>query len=92
MLATHSRSGPGGRKSRSRRSPATRTPGTRIVVPPRRRRGRGFFQDVALLTQHPDLAFEPSQLLALLAAQALGAAIVDVELATPVTQRLRRDP
>src|SRR5688572_30774953 len=55
------------------------------------RRRPPLFQDLALLGNRPQLAPQPAQLLALIRAQALGLALVDVDLATPVAQRLRRD-
>jgi hypothetical protein len=48
-----------------------------------RRRPRPF-QDVALFGQHPVLAAQPPQLLALVAGQPCGLALVDVELTRPV--------
>ena len=57
---------------------------------PRRRRPR-LFQDLALLREDLDLATQPAQLVALVAAQALGLALIDVTLARPVPERLRRD-
>jgi hypothetical protein len=55
------------------------------------RRRPPLFQDLALFDEDPVLATQPAQLVALVAAQALAAALVDVDLARPVTQRLRRD-
>src|SRR4051794_15841850 len=59
--------------------------------PPWQRRPR-HFQDPALLSERLDLAPQPTQLLALLRRQALGLARVDIDLARPVAQRLRRNP
>jgi len=39
----------------------------------------------------PDLATQPAQLVSLIRAQALGVALIDVELTAPVAQRLRRN-
>src|SRR5680860_1082861 len=52
--------------------------------------GRCFFQDLALLGEDQVLAPQPTQLLALIRGQALSVAIVDIDLARPVAQRLLR--
>ena len=54
--------------------------------------GRRFFQEFALLGEHSDLPTEAAQLLALVAAQTVATALVDIDLARRVTQRLRRHP
>jgi len=53
-------------------------------------RNRRCSQDLALFAERPDLAAHPAQLLALIRGQALGLALVDVDLARPVPKRLRR--
>src|SRR5215217_1579423 len=53
---------------------------------------RRFFQDLALLGERPDLTPQPAKLLALVAAEPLTAALIDVDLTGPIAQRLRRDP
>jgi hypothetical protein len=55
------------------------------------RRRPPLFQDLAFFDEDPVLAPQPAQLLALVRTQAGGAALVDVDLARPATQRLRRD-
>src|SRR2546425_838660 len=53
--------------------------------------GRGFFQDLPLFTERPVLASQPDQLLTLLGRQAVSAlAVIQVGLADPVPDRLRR--
>jgi hypothetical protein len=56
------------------------------------RRRPPLFQDLALLGEDAVLAAQPAQLVALVAAQALTAALIDVDLTGPVSERLRRDP
>src|SRR5262249_52990404 len=53
--------------------------------------GRGFFQDLPLLAQHPHLTAQRPQLLALLARQAGALTSIYPGLANPQTQRLRGD-
>jgi hypothetical protein len=55
------------------------------------RRRPPLSQDLALLGERSHFAAQPAQLPALLAAQALAAALIDVDLARPIAQRLRRD-
>src|SRR5215211_2680852 len=68
---------------------AAMNPNTLTVSDPRTRRMPRLFQDLALLGHHPQAA-QAAQLLTLVRGQAGGLAVVDVELARPVTQRLRR--
>ena len=56
-----------------------------------REESRCLLQDLALLTQPRVVAPQPAQLLPLITGQALALARVDLRLAEPVTQRLRRD-
>jgi hypothetical protein len=53
--------------------------------------GRGFFQDLPLLTQRAHLAAQPAQLLTLFARQTRLLTRVDRRLLRPQSQRLRRD-
>src|SRR5215216_661851 len=63
---------------------------TLTVSDPRTRRRPRLFQDLALLGHHPQLTAKAAQLLTLVRGQARSLAVVDVELARPVAQRLRR--
>jgi hypothetical protein len=88
MHATVTLSGNGPRSADAWPSSRARTRRPSPGLALRGEEGRGFLEDLALLGEHPDLATQPAQLVALLATQALRLALVDIDQATPVAQRL----
>ena len=71
---------------------AAMNPNTAHRVPPSlAKKAAAFFRISRSSASDPVLAPQPAQLLALVAGQTRRLALVDLELARPVTQRLRRD-